>query len=1231
MISALGYIAGTLVAPNLAGYLISKGLTNKEEKKLIQEIEEKITEFNRSFDDKEVDSNYFVEFLTMENIKTSIFDRVFTSFESVLVQYDELSKLRSMEAIEYVNTRKVANGHPKVKDPKVFEEYFKALFNSLIEIRTSLLGMGGKALASTIDDSIKNTENTLVAKINESMGDNILLDDKVINIEELIDKGLYSEAEEQISNIFESVNNINLEQRVKLLYQRVRVHINTDDYEKITVLKNKVQRLDANSKYCYEIDYWLACKRNDLDGVNKAIQALKDLGTEESKLQLKEVNFSVLRNDYSNALKILCNENGELKEIFNEDASAYYHLGSIFLNQGKFREATDMLGKAMELKYNIAYDYNHVTAKTFSFIHEIRDLHVIDDETKTRAGQLVKDHERVQYFIKDSEVNIRLQHWHNYLHLRGLISPEDVLLKIGDVDDDLINTTQIVAVMSEALYLLGHYNEAIPYLERIWNISPIFLMRLCNCYKETDRWEEIVKVLEKAEIRNFDEEGIIFFYTVEIDERDGNITNAISKIETQAERYHSRPWFIDRVIRFSIDNGQPALLKKFVDIICENKDTFLLKERINLSHSLLKTNFKSIVRELLEDDYNASEEGIALYLNSFGDANTTNPLFTELKQIVLDLYSNGVKSDYVLNRKFFLEFMTEKYIDAYYTIQEYGERIGKDDFYHLNIVQSVIFGSIDSDVSSSASYLLKTSDLQYHIMAAQYFSYTGSWEEAKRTLLQAFYKYSEEISEEEVSGFVRVYFMSVHHHNTEVNFENVLDNTVVTLKTSDGAEKRYCLHLNESLVEKNGEEKFGCYNYKISSDMSLVLKAVGRVGEDIEVFGETYKVVEVLDINTYYFRYFLNKLLTEYPNNKTVIGLSAESPEALLDKMKEVVMAGKEDTEAKLSFYHFGVETGTPLSYLSGKDSERYLDTIQFLMNDENEYFYSSYSGELVPGRKYVVTISSLVVINALGYLDRLYKIKDRIYITDSVKLFVRKGINDAIKHSQSVTSTAFIDDDSNFRMYERTDAAKQFRKLFWTQILVAIGSFNEMKAQRSENDFYDIMHEMVDISDFDAIYLTTNIEGVLVTDDLFISKVNNSIGIPNTALNIIALLYSEDLIDIDELIEVTKKLSSKKVINCINHKMLFDIYNHLLNQYGTDTFEEVYSKTIDIFKNMFKKEAMVHHTELFQRLRNLVIDENRMTTMLYKLIEQPFGLRPYEELVQDFLNNFKVELKIED
>jgi len=133
--SILGYISGGLIAPSFAGYLISKGIADREEKKLIQEIEEKATAFNRKFDDTEVDSNHFVEFLKQINVGSSIIERVFQTYETSSEDYKSLSKCLANEAINYVNLKKDEFKYPHVKRPSDFEDYFAELFNMLIDFR----------------------------------------------------------------------------------------------------------------------------------------------------------------------------------------------------------------------------------------------------------------------------------------------------------------------------------------------------------------------------------------------------------------------------------------------------------------------------------------------------------------------------------------------------------------------------------------------------------------------------------------------------------------------------------------------------------------------------------------------------------------------------------------------------------------------------------------------------------------------------------------------------------------------------------------------------------------------------------------------------------------------------------------------------------------------------------------------------------------------------------------
>lgn len=1227
----LGYIAATLIAPNLTGYLISKGLANRQEKNLVKEIETRIIEFNRSFADTEVDSNFFVAFIRQSDVNSAIFDRVFNSHRASNVDYESLAKLLSHDAVQFVNEKKVKIGYPEVKKQSDFENYFKELFKSLLEARESLLGMKERVVVSSVSDSIERTGKEITETIETKFGDSYLLEERINEIEELINSGYHEEAKGGIAFIFETETSINKEQRVRLVYQKVRCCINSGNFNELSQLRKQILFLDKESKYIDELDYWLACHEKNFNSVLESIESLRKKGTEGYKLDLKETYYYLINGEDEKVFAKLLDVTGDLKELYQQEASAYFQIGIIYLNKGQYSLAEKFLNSALKIKYHISYDYNCIVARAHQFFNEIKGFHIIDEITKLKAGELSKEHERTQYFIKDSEPNIRLQHWHIYLHLLSLSSSENVLLKLDEVDEDLIHEEPIVAVCSEALYLVGKYRETIPYLERIWHVNPIFLMRLCNCYKECDEWEAIDSILSRVSEGQYDSDGIIFFYRIELLLKSDNVSEALELIKSDGSKYIDKPWFIERVIRFSDEYHLSDIHEEYLGHLKSYSDAFLFREKLNIARTLYNQGELEALRWLLMKDYKTNDETVGLYLSSFGEIKTSNPYFDDLKQTVMNLYKDENKSEYVLHCKFYIEFETERFIDAMETLNEYRTFVGDDFFYNLNIVQCVIFGSLNYDASEEVLQLMQSNILKYHIMAAQYYSYKGRWNNAKSVLLRAFYRFSDDISEDEISGFVKLYFNNMHHKNEKVEFEQVRDDSVVTLRNSNGKLIKYCIHTNDFMIEKNGEIKFGCVNLKNTSDESLILKAIGIKNSEIEFNGEEYKVADVLDIYTYFFRYFLNKLQVEYPDNKTVIPISSDTTEGLIEQMIEFLKADRENTKAKLDFYNFGVETGTPLTYISGKDSEKYLDTVQYLMNEKGQNFYSAYSNNIIQGSKYVLTISSLVILNALGYLEKISVISDRVYIANRLKPFIRKGISDAIKYADSVVSTAFLDDESRFRIAKTTEEAKLFRKQFWTEILIFTNKFNELKPKTIDTNFYDILHEMVDISEFESIGIAKEENAVLVCDDLFISKINNGIGNPQATVNAIGLLYSEKLISIDELIEISKNLSRKRVVNCINHFMLYDIYCKLLDSHGTGDFEQYFKDVKEIFINMFGEPVGQFYAELYQHFRNMVIANNQMTMLLYELVQEPFGLKPFKELFYETWNNMKLEIKVKD
>jgi hypothetical protein len=173
--SFLAYIAGSLIAPNFAGYLLSRGLTNREEKKLVKEIECTVTDFNRKFDDTEVDSNYFVDFLEQNQISDTIIQRVFNTYKVSKEDYEVTSKKLAQEAVEFVNSKKDKFKHSHVKKPEDFEEYFSELFEILVNFRESLLSIKEKAVLSIVDESIGKSEVNIIKSIEEKISDNYML------------------------------------------------------------------------------------------------------------------------------------------------------------------------------------------------------------------------------------------------------------------------------------------------------------------------------------------------------------------------------------------------------------------------------------------------------------------------------------------------------------------------------------------------------------------------------------------------------------------------------------------------------------------------------------------------------------------------------------------------------------------------------------------------------------------------------------------------------------------------------------------------------------------------------------------------------------------------------------------------------------------------------------------------------------------------------------------------
>lgn len=1238
------YITGTLIAPNLAGYLINNSLTKIEEKTLSQNIKDILLKFNVKYIDTEIDSDYFKDYINQIKLDEVIYGKVFMLYKIEKDSYDCVIKQLVDNAAFYMHTKKPLENNLELKRKLTIEDFFKGLFEAMVDIRVSILGIKEKAMVATMVDALKQTNkdinsNVEMAKnaiidvkenIDNALGDNYSLDVQIAEIKKMVDKGEYTEVENNISNVFELQTSISKKQRVELIFQRVRCYVNKGEWDQISALRNKIEHLDSNSTYIDYIDYYVAFRNNDSVGIQSSISNMRNKGVEQYKLDLLQTGFYIEKSMYDEALNVLLNEAGDLKAQYKDKDEANSQLGIIYLDQGQFRLAKKYLNLALEIRYTINYDYNYNTAEIMSFMEKIKNVYVINQEMTNEARLLLGNLKRMESFVRNCNFTLRLQHWRNYCMLIGICDIENLDISINKLEPDVANHESIAIVCGECFYLQKEYVKAIPYLEKTWALNEVFLMRLCDSYKRSNKLQELEELFKVIPNDMYDKEGIIFSFKIELLIKNGNSTEAIELIKRSKDRYANSPYFINKVLEIAYEYNEYDVYEEYILHLKEYGQEFDIDDKITISRVLYKQGKQIEVRQLLENIYLDNNDALELYLASYGEVNSSDSLFNEFKNIVLSTYDKGYRVRYLLICKFNIEFNMERYGDAIHTLEEYKEGEGEDSFYCVNIIQCVTLGRLEKDVSNQAEELIKMNILRYHIVVAQYYAYICRWDKAKEILLSSFYRYSDQIGEEEISAFVIIHLNNIQHESDEVEYKQVKDNSTVLLKSCDGKFIRYAIHDSKCMLQRNEETKFECINIKNTCDDGLILKANGRVGGKIVFKGKEYTVVEIVSFDTYLFRYCMAKLEIKYPDNKSIIRISSDTPEGLVKEMRRFLQDDNKGTKAKLDYYNFGTNTGTPLMYLSGKNIDRYLETIYYLLNDKVQPFFSVSSCSIREGNKYVLTSSSLVILNALGYLDRLDEIANRIYVVSDLKNLIRTGITEAIKYADTVVSTAFLDADTKFRMSEVTDEIKNFKKNFWSQILVALSKFNEQKDTVFDPEIYDILHEIVDISEFEAMETARTNEMIFVCDDLFISKINNGLSNHGQAVNAVGLLFTEKLISIEELIKVIKDLTEKRVVNCINHSMLFDIYCDLISTDQQDAFEKKFKDVKQIFDNMLNTEVRGYYITVYEAFRDQVIANGKMNIVLYELVREGLGLKPVNQLIVEAANNVGIKINEE-
>lgn len=1206
-----------MVVASFGEYLLSAGFSKQAQRDLEKDIVFKISRFNEEFADKDVDSIYFVEFLEKQDVINAIIDSVFRAYEPNSINYMTLAESIPIEAFEFVNFKKKSFNHPLIETPKQFQQYFEELFQFLISFRSTLISFEEKVALTISTETTEKSTTAIIEAIENLKEYDYLLEVELRKISLLNDKGLSGDALESISSLFEVMERMSNNQKIELFYQKFRALLKAKEPTKLESVYEQVKRLDSKSLYLYKMDYWIGYINLDSQRVKDSLLNLKGVGFDQDEVDLKESNFQLILKNFAKVTDLILDDNNTIKPRFINNRQAFSQLGFVAFENENFKEAKIYFDKAKAIKYNIIDDYHSVLATSVLIFETFDILSHVTKELEEEAKVLYRNFKRIEYFIHGESKESRIQHFRISLKLLELIDLKLAMERIDEIDEDLESNVELFPVISEIYFLFGSYELASEYLERIWRQDPVFLYRLLYCYRESDDWRKIEMIFEQDLEELYDEDGAVLSFEIQLNDKNKQYEKVKNLITDNIEKYRNSQCFLTDSLtylhKYRADDDYEMVLK-YVSELPKNTEAF---GRNDLARTLIGHNRHSLARSLLLETMLFDDNALELYLGSYGDINLESDYFDEVKKVVSELYSKGKRNQYLLQIKVFIEILTARYLISIDSLSEYKKLYGSDSFYNVQFIQCTTLGYLDNDASIEAIELLKSNSLEKHIIVAQFYSYKGLWDEGRTVLRNSFYRFDEQISEKELAEFIRIFLNNSYQDKNNRELSEIRDDTAAILQGPDNEIINICIHSNNDILGINGEEKFNCINFMSTSNEALVLKATGTIGKNIEFNHRKYLIKEVLDIDTYFFRYYLIKIQQNYPDNKNIIPIKAKTPKEMIDKIKVILKESNEEIDNRLALYNSTEDLGVPLMFLSGKDANKYLDTIYFLLNDDDNMFLSVYSDDVSEREKYVLTLSSLVVLHGLKLLHKIKEISAKIIIPSSVELFVRRAITDSIKYS-SVMATAFLSKDEEFVLKESTEETKIFKKDFWSTMLIIINGFEVVKPEAFDTTIYEEIHEIVDISEFDSIALSEQKNAVLVCDDLFISKISGFINNDALIVNVITLIYQEKLIEINELVQLILDLTNKRFMNCVNDVMLFDIYLHLLESKETDSFEILKEKAFLIFDNLFGIKTENFNDRLYTEFIELAVEKTPRDFLLYELIQKPKNLKPLGSLLDD-------------
>lgn len=836
----------------------------------------------------------------------------------------------------------------------------------------------------------------------------------------------------------------------------------------------------------------------------------------------------------------LCKE--ILPEVSSDIAdSIKLYFGLVAFNLQKYEEAFGILNSLYQKIRTDKY-LLYATLSEIKMINEVWRTEEIENSTRLIELITVLDSlkNNKQYNANKMLIElIRLETAYN-VGQNNKEHLEQALKDYEDCEDIIKNNDSVRYFYGLCLELNGNTDKAVNIYKTLnWNKEEAVAIRYMICEVSVGNYEEAIEIFKNTaeDIRTVKLTSL-YFTSLYHTNRNLYQQKIVDYIDTHTNSFQD-------LISIAIGVEDTDLIKT---IILPKWEPMINQESISNLSLQEKTELLStlVVGRALEQ-----LQLVLSYISDLSRINrfTIHGIYKVLFEVCNDKYicheralkksnqldaSEKIADRFLEHNIFRREFLQIKYLCAgakekRFSMLKYARElfdISHEEGMAHNII-AMLFERNETDQSVYMPYinLLRQSEEPIYCMAvASAMLRLGKVDEADLYAYKALYLLNGKDDYEIYKNYFGYYNQNLNRYHLEGDIKSVTGNTVVTLEENAPADAsnirkiEICL---DSESEFDDPDNYSLGVSHLSRNTPTYTKLLGSgLNQVLKIDGMSYKIVQIQTRTNRAIGFIFGKI-SEHPEKfeGAVWVVSTEKQEDLIKQLKELTDRS-EHVDTLLSLYHFNDnDIGLPIDSFVGGNYDSYVDALNGLLRAKDQALYTGlpvYEDE--DGRRYVPSLSTLVLLSSLNLFGALDAIKDLLIIPGSYNtFFVERYASAKATGNVPVGKLVSIGEKFTIVPYDTTYVE------IWERIIDFCAECRQYSLNDNDRIGY-MIGEKINGEEFisatrlhmihlDALILAEKEKATFLCDDLFFRKIASYAKIRNINFSSILYHYNKDFV----------------------------------------------------------------------------------------------------------------------